>query len=119
MIFDQAPSTLNPTQHMIHMDQMILSEPPIIIIWIYQDMMEWMSRIMVGEGEMACADKDLGSEVGQMWLIMMNSISTHSSIQHDPHGPNDPFRTTNYHYLEISGHDGMDEQDIGWRNGWC
>jgi hypothetical protein len=22
-------------------------------------------------------------------------------------------------YLDISGHDGMDEQDIGWRNGWC
>ena len=30
---------------MIHMDQMILSEPSIIIIWTYQDMMEWMSRI--------------------------------------------------------------------------
>jgi hypothetical protein len=28
---------------MIHMDQMILSEPSIIIIWTYQDMMEWMS----------------------------------------------------------------------------
>jgi hypothetical protein len=29
------------------MDQMILSEPPIIIIWTYQDMMEWMSEILV------------------------------------------------------------------------
>jgi hypothetical protein len=48
----------------IHMDQMILSEPPIIIIWIYQDMMEWMSRILVGE--MAGADEDFGSEFGQM-----------------------------------------------------
>jgi hypothetical protein len=38
---------------------------------------------------------------------------------HDPHGPDDPFRTINYHHLNISGHDGMDEQDIGWRNGWC
>jgi hypothetical protein len=34
---------------MIHMDQMILSEPSIIFIWTYQDMMEWMSRILVGE----------------------------------------------------------------------
>jgi hypothetical protein len=34
---------------MIHMDQMILSEPSIIIIWTYQDMMGWMSRILVGE----------------------------------------------------------------------
>jgi hypothetical protein len=99
------------------MDQMILSEPPIIIIWTYQDMMGWMSRILVGE--MAGADEDFGSEFGQMWLIKMNSISTPSPTQHDPHGPNDPFRTTIYHHLDISGHDGMDEQDIGWRNGWC
>jgi hypothetical protein len=28
--------------------------------------MEWMSRILVGE--MAGADEDFGSEVGQMWL---------------------------------------------------
>jgi hypothetical protein len=49
------------------MDQMILSEPSIIIIWTYQDMMEWMSRILVGG--MAGADEDFGLEVGQMWLI--------------------------------------------------
>jgi hypothetical protein len=30
----------------------------------HQDMMEWMSRILVGE--MADADEDFGSEVGQM-----------------------------------------------------
>jgi hypothetical protein len=28
---------------------MILSEPSIIFIWTYQGMMEWMSRILVGE----------------------------------------------------------------------
>jgi hypothetical protein len=51
---------------MIDMDHMILSEASIIIIiWTYQDMMEWMSRILVGE--MAGADADFGSEVGQMW----------------------------------------------------
>jgi hypothetical protein len=48
------------------MGQMILSEPSNIIIWTYQDMMEWMSRIL--DGEMAAADEDFGSEVGQMWL---------------------------------------------------
>ena len=79
--------------------------------------MEWMSRILVGE--MAGADEDFGSEVGQMWLIMMISIPTPSPSQHDPHGPDDPFRTINYHHLDISGQDGMDEQDIGLRNGWC
>jgi hypothetical protein len=43
---------------MINMEQMILSEASIIIIWTYQDMMEWMSRILVGE--MAGADEDFG-----------------------------------------------------------
>jgi hypothetical protein len=33
--------------------------------------------------------------------------------------PDDPFKTINYHHLDISGYDGMDEQDIGWRNGWA
>jgi hypothetical protein len=62
---------------MIDMDQMILSEPSIIIIWTYQDMMEWMSRILVGE--MAGADDDFGSEVGEMPLIF--SLSSQLLIQ--------------------------------------
>jgi hypothetical protein len=62
LIFVQA-ATANPTQHMIHIDQMILSEPSIIIIWTYQDMMGWMSRTLVGE--MAGADEDFGLEVEQ------------------------------------------------------
>jgi ATP-dependent RNA circularization protein (DNA/RNA ligase family) len=45
---------------MIYMSQMILSEPTIIIIWTYQDMMEWMSRILIGE--MAGADEDFVSD---------------------------------------------------------
>jgi hypothetical protein len=48
---------------MIHIDQMILSEPSIIIIWTYQDMMEWMSRILVGE--MTGAGEDFGWKVGK------------------------------------------------------
>jgi hypothetical protein len=74
---------------MIDMDQMIFSEASIIIIWTYQDMMEWFD------------------------------ISTANPTQHDQHEPDDPSRSINYHHLDISGHDGMDEQDIGWRNGWC
>ena len=61
LIFHQAPTTLQPS--MIHMDQMILSEPSITIIWTYQDMMEWMSRILVGG--MAGADEDFGSKLGK------------------------------------------------------
>jgi hypothetical protein len=48
---------------MISMGQMILSEPSIIIIWTYQDRMEWMSRIIL-VGEVAGADEDYGMEVG-------------------------------------------------------
>jgi hypothetical protein len=49
---------------MIHMGQMIhISEPSIIIIWTYQDMMEWMSRIL--DGEMAGADEDIGKKLGE------------------------------------------------------
>jgi hypothetical protein len=41
------------------MGQMILTERSIIIIKKYQDMMEWMSRILVGE--MSGANEDFGS----------------------------------------------------------
>jgi hypothetical protein len=54
-----------------------------------------------------------------MWLIFVHIPANANTTQQDPHGPNDPFRTINYPHLDISGHDGMDEQDIGWRNGWC
>jgi hypothetical protein len=64
------------------------------------------------------AGEDFGVEVGQMQLIFVQSL-TPNPTQHDPHGPDDPFITINYHHLNISGHDGMDEQDIGWRNGWA
>jgi hypothetical protein len=51
------------TQHESHRpDQMILSEPSIIIIWTYQDMMEWMSRLL--DGEMTGADEDFSSKCG-------------------------------------------------------
>jgi hypothetical protein len=48
------------------MDQMILPKPSIIIIWTYQDMMDWISRILVGE--MVGADEDFGLELGS-WAI--------------------------------------------------
>jgi hypothetical protein len=42
------------------MDQMIISEPSIMIMWTYQDMVEWISRMLVGE--MASADEEFGLE---------------------------------------------------------
>jgi hypothetical protein len=44
------------------MGQMILSEPSIIIVRTYQDMMEWMSRMLVGE--MAGADDNEDFDLG-------------------------------------------------------
>jgi hypothetical protein len=86
---------------MIHIDQMILSEPSIIIIWTYQDMMEWMSRILVGE--MAGADEDFDSEV-RKWANAADFGSHPYTFSNpaDPHGPDDPFRTINYHHLDIA-----------------
>jgi hypothetical protein len=62
---------------MIHMGQMILSEPSIIIIWTYQDMMEWMSRIL--DGEMAGADENFGKEVQQIMLSNFGPCPIHKS----------------------------------------
>jgi hypothetical protein len=79
-------------------------------------MMEWMIMILVGE--MAGGDEDFGSEVGKMRLTFTDRL-TANPTQQNPHGPNDHSITINYHHLDISGHDRMNEQDIGWRNGWC
>jgi hypothetical protein len=62
LIFCSSPWTLFQLS-MIHMDQMILSEPSIIIIWTYKDMMEWMSRMLVKE--MASAHVDFESKLGK------------------------------------------------------
>jgi hypothetical protein len=48
---------------MILVGQMILSEPSNIIIWTYQYMMEWMSRIL--DGEIVSADEDLARKLGK------------------------------------------------------
>jgi hypothetical protein len=45
-ILFQAPTALLKLST-IHMGQMMPSEPSNIIIWTYQDMMEWMSRTLV------------------------------------------------------------------------
>jgi hypothetical protein len=68
LIFLDTPTSIQTI--MIHVDQLILSEPSINFFWIYQDMMEWMSRILVGE--MAGADDYFCVEVGKMWLIFLD-----------------------------------------------
>jgi hypothetical protein len=81
-----------------------------------------MDKQDIGWRTAAGADEDFGSKVGHsydsLWLIVAHN-PTPSPTQHNPHGPDDPFRTINYLHLDISGHDGMDKQDIGWKTGWC
>jgi hypothetical protein len=100
------------------MGQMILSEPSFIIVRTYQDMMEWMSRMLVGEMAGANDNEILARELENI-VADLSSNCNPTWTQHDQHGPDDPFRTINHHCQDISGHDGMDEQDVGWRNGWC
>jgi hypothetical protein len=63
----------------------------------------------------------------EKWLVLMGILAWKLGIvvddfclqpepsiptQYDPHRPEHVFRTINHHYLDISGHDGMDEQDL-------
>jgi hypothetical protein len=64
----------------------------------------------------------------EKWLVLMRvlaqklgilcaphfavQVPTTNPTQHDPHEPDDPFRTITYHHLDISGHDGMDEHVV-------
>jgi hypothetical protein len=69
--------------------------------------MEWMSRTLVGE--IAGDDEDFGVNVGKIPLNFVQVLFPNPT-KHDPHGPDDPFRTINNHHLDISGQDdGMDE----------
>jgi hypothetical protein len=58
---------------MINMDQMILSEPSIFIMWTYQDKVVLMSRMLVGE--MADADDDFGSGVWNLFLVFTQTLT--------------------------------------------
>jgi hypothetical protein len=57
-------------------------------------------------------------EDGQLGLYFFQAPTTNST-RHVPYGPDDPSKMIISHHLDISGHDGLDEQDIGWRSGWC
>jgi hypothetical protein len=56
--------------------------------------------------------------VAQKFQALLESILYHISAtnptQHDLHQPYEPQTTINYHHLNISRDDGMDEQEIRW-----
>jgi hypothetical protein len=104
---------------MIYLGQMILSQPSII-----------NNHHLDISGHDGMDEQDIGWRNGWCWCgfwlgssanVVADFCSSPNShpTQHDLPWPDDPFTTIKYHHLDISGHDGMDEQDIGWRNGWC
>jgi hypothetical protein len=82
----------NPTQHMTSMDQMMPKQPLIIIIWIHQEMMEWMSRKSIGILDVLM--QDFGSKLGKLQADFA-SLPIANPTQHDLHGPDDA-QTTNH-----------------------
>jgi hypothetical protein len=42
-----------------------------------------------------------------MAYIFVQAPTTYPPTQHDQHGPDNPFRTINYHQSDISGQDGI------------
>ena len=86
-------------------------KPSHLIIGMYQEMMEWMSSILIGFVANGHDDFVLG--VGQMEPIFAPILTTNPT-QHDPHGPDDTFQTINSHHWDLSREDGMDEQHIDW-----
>ena len=52
-----------------------------------------------------------GSEVGRLEAFFDQTPATNPT-HHDLHGPDDPQTTIDYHHLDLSRDDGMDEQEI-------
>jgi hypothetical protein len=80
------------------MGQMTTSKPLIIIIWVCQEMMAWMSMDMVG--------------LGQITADICQAPTTNLT-QPNPYGPDDHLKTIDYHHLGMSRDDGMDEHGHG------
>ena len=70
-------------------------------------MMGWMSRLF--DGVMVGIWLECGSEVGKNEVIFGHVPAT-IPTQNSSHGPEDPRTTIDYHCLDLSRHDGMDEQ---------
>jgi hypothetical protein len=74
------------------MGQMMPKQHLIIIIWIHQEMMEWMSRKSIGILDVLM--QDFGSKLGKLQADFA-SLPIANPTQHDLHGPDDA-QTTNH-----------------------
>jgi hypothetical protein len=91
------------------MGQMTIPKPLIIIIWTCQEMMEWMSMELMSSMDVIWWDFGLG--VGQITTDFCPTLTTNPT-QHDSHGPDDHPKTIDYHHMDMSRDDGMDEHGI-------
>jgi hypothetical protein len=96
------------------MDQMMPKQHLIIIIWTHQVMMAWMSRKSIGILDVLMQDS--GLKLGKLGRFCFTAAITNPT-QHDLHGPDDAKTTIDYHHLDPSRDDGMDEQEIHWHFG--
>jgi hypothetical protein len=102
-------------QHsMTSMDQMMPKQPLIIIIWTHQEMMAWMSRKSIGILDVLM--QDFGSKLGKLHADFASQPIANPT-QHDLHGPDDAQTTIDYHHLDPSRDDAVDEQEIHWHFG--
>jgi hypothetical protein len=102
-------------QHSItSMGQMMPKQPLIIIIWTHQEMMAWMSRKSIGILDVLM--KDFGSKLGKLGRFCFTAAIANPT-QYDLHEPDDAQPLIDYHHLDPSRDDGMDEEEIHWHFG--
>jgi hypothetical protein len=94
------------------MGQMTNPKPLIIIIWTCQEMMAWMGMELIGSMDVIL--QDFGTKVGQITAYFKSHPDHINLTQHYSHGPDDQPKTIDYHHLDMSRDDGMDEHRIGW-----
>jgi hypothetical protein len=75
--------------------------------------MEWMSMELIRSVDICHLLYDFVSEVGQIKADFCHALTTNLT-QHDSHGPYDQPKTIDYHHMDMSKEDGMDEHGIDW-----
>jgi hypothetical protein len=71
-------------------------------------MMVLMSMELIGSVDICHLLYDFGLEVGQITADFYHALTTNLT-QHDSHRPYDQPKTIDYHHMDMSKEDGMDE----------
>jgi hypothetical protein len=90
-------------------DQMTISEPLFIILWIHWELVKWICRLFLGH--LAIEREDCCSKVWKAYHFLPQASATNPTL-HDHHRPDDHLRTTVHHSLDPLGAGEMDLQVI-------